>query len=102
METHLLAGSIVRWRQTTPAARLVVAGLSGDPARHTFADLAAAAACAARVVETDGVLVLLSRVGVGPGAGGDVLRGADEPETAWNALRKQQTVEMEDRAQRSR
>ena len=84
-----------RWRQTAPAARIVVAGLSGDPARQTFADLAAAAACAARVVETDGVIVLLSRVGVGPGSpGGDLLRGAGEPELALNALRSQQTVEL--------
>jgi nickel-dependent lactate racemase len=82
-----------RWRQTAPPARLVVAGLSGDPARQTFADLAAAAACAARVVEADGRIVLLSRVGVGPGAGGDVLRGTDDPEQALAALRKQQSVE---------
>jgi nickel-dependent lactate racemase len=82
-----------RWRQTTPAASLVVAALSGDPTRQTFADLAAAAACAARVVETDGRIILLSRVGVGPDGGGDILRGADEPETAWKVLRKRPSLE---------
>ena len=82
------------WRQTTPPARLVVASLSGDPDRQTFADLAAAASCAARVVETDGIVVLLSRVGGRPGAGGDMLRGADEPEAALRLLRKHQTVDM--------
>jgi len=83
-----------RWRHTTPVAHLVVAGLSGDPARHTFADLAAAAASAARVVEAGGRIVLLTDVGVGPGSGRDCLLGADEPHEALRALRRQQTVAL--------
>ncbi len=83
-----------RWRQTTPPAQLVIASLSGDPATQTFANLAAAAACAARVVETDGVIVLLSRVAAEPDVGGDILRGAGEPEAALRLLRKQHHVEM--------
>jgi nickel-dependent lactate racemase len=97
-----------RWRLSTPPARVVVAGLSGDPARQTFADLAAAAACAARAVEPDGRVVLLCRVAVGPGAGGDVLVGAGDPERALKALHPLRSLEMlpalqwADAAQRAR
>jgi nickel-dependent lactate racemase len=83
-----------RWRQASPPARVVVAGISGDPARQTFADLAAAAACAARVVERDGCIALLSRAAYGPGPGGDVLLGAGDSERALTALYKQQGVGM--------
>jgi nickel-dependent lactate racemase len=49
------------WRQEMPrAADIVVAALSGDPARHTFADLAAAASCAAGAVRPGGRIVVLS------------------------------------------
>lgn len=69
-----------RWlRRVAAAAEVVVAGLSGDPARHTFADLAAAAANAARVVRPGGRIVLLSEVASGPGPEFDVLRGAEDP-----------------------
>jgi nickel-dependent lactate racemase len=47
-----------RWR-VDRAADLVVASLAGDPDRQTFADLAAAAACAARVVRPGGRVALL-------------------------------------------
>jgi nickel-dependent lactate racemase len=60
------------------AADIVVAGVSGDPARHTFADLAAAAASAARVVRAGGRIVLLSEVAA-PGPELDLLRGVDDP-----------------------
>jgi nickel-dependent lactate racemase len=69
-----------RWRQTLPrAADVVVAGLSGDPARHTFADLAAAAHAAARVVQPGGRVVLLSQATPDLGICGPELRGVDEP-----------------------
>ncbi len=58
------------WRQEVPdAADLVVATLSGDPGRVTFADLATAAANAARVVRSDGRILLLTRAApdLGPG-----------------------------------
>jgi hypothetical protein len=64
----------------------VVAGLSGDPARQTFADLATAAACAARVVRPGGRIVLLSDVATPPGPEFDVLRGADDPEEVASRL----------------
>jgi hypothetical protein len=76
-----------RWRRVVMRrASLVVATLSGDPARQSFADLAMAAAGAARVVEPGGRIVLLSRISRGPGAGGDLLTGADDPESALAAL----------------
>jgi nickel-dependent lactate racemase len=51
-----------RWRGTVPGmVDTVVAGVSGDPARHGFGDLAAALATAARVVKPDGRIVLLTR-----------------------------------------
>jgi nickel-dependent lactate racemase len=69
-----------RWSQSVAAAAdIVVASVSGDPARHTFADLAAAAECATRVVRPGGRIVLLSEVAAGPGPEFDVLRGADNP-----------------------
>jgi nickel-dependent lactate racemase len=76
-----------RWlSQVNAAAEIVVAGLSGDPARQTFADLAAAAACAARVVRPGGRIVLLSDVATPPGPEFDVLRGADDPEEVASRL----------------
>jgi nickel-dependent lactate racemase len=70
-----------RWSQRIAAAAdVVVAGVSGDPARHTFADLAAAAACAARVARPGGRVVLLSEVAAAPGKELDPLREADDPD----------------------
>ena len=81
------------WRQTVPrAAGLVVASLSGDPARHTCADLASALAAAARVVQPDGRIVLLSRARPELGPGADVLREAEDPEAALQHLRHKQTA----------
>jgi nickel-dependent lactate racemase len=82
-----------RWRQALPrTAEVVVAGLSGDPARHTFADLAAAAACAARVVEPGGRVILLSQAApeLAPAA---ALREHDDPERAVAQLRERPTPE---------
>jgi nickel-dependent lactate racemase len=50
------------WRQVVPEpVDVVVASLSGDPAGHTFADLATALANAAHVVRAAGRIVLLSQ-----------------------------------------
>jgi nickel-dependent lactate racemase len=69
-----------RWLNHVAAvADVVVAGVSGNSARLTFADLAAAAACAARVVRPGGRIVLLSDVVALPGPEFDLLRGADDP-----------------------
>jgi nickel-dependent lactate racemase len=95
-EASVEAGRILdaRWRQASLPARLVVAGMSGDPARQTFADLAAAAACATRVAEPDGCIALLSNLASGPGTGSDVLLGADDPERAFTALSKQPSIDI--------
>ncbi len=78
----------VAWLQAIPrAADVVVASLSGDPARHTFADVAAALDCAARVVRPGGRIAILSRAAFDPaGPEAAVLRGADDPEEALAAL----------------
>lgn len=83
------------WRHEFPAAAdLVVATLTGDPARHTFADLAAAAACAARVVKTDGRILLVSRASPEIGPGSDVLRDAEDPREAVRQLKRDPRTEL--------
>jgi len=83
------------WRQDFPAAAdLVVATLSGDPACHSFADLAAAAACAARVVRTDGRILLVSRAAPEVGPGSDILREAEDPHEAVRQLRREPKTEL--------
>jgi nickel-dependent lactate racemase len=70
----------LRWsHEVAAAADIVVASISGDPARRTFDDLAAAAACAARVVRSGGRIVLLSEIATPPGPEFDRLRGVDDP-----------------------
>jgi nickel-dependent lactate racemase len=77
-----------RWRRRFDrAADLVVAGVSGDPSRHTFADLAAAAANAARVVRPGGRIVLLTAARPDSIPGHDLLREADEPHEVLEELR---------------
>jgi nickel-dependent lactate racemase len=83
------------WRRgVAEAADLVVASLCGDPARHTFADMAAALASAARVVRPDGRLVLLSRARPELGPGTDLLREADGDPAALGRLRRRPTLEL--------
>jgi nickel-dependent lactate racemase len=77
------------WKVHVPRrADLVLCAVSGDPSRHTFADLARAVACAARVVQPDGRIVLLAEPHPIPGRGGEVLRAADNPRLALAALEK--------------
>jgi nickel-dependent lactate racemase len=77
------------WRRSVPRrADVVVATLSGDPAQHTFADLASAALAAARVVQPDGRIVLLSRSRPNLGPGADLLRSRDDPRSALAALQR--------------
>ena len=95
---HVLAGTVdasalgqeqldSRWRLSVPAqAETVVAAISGDPARHRFADLAAALACACRAVEPGGNIVLLTEANPALGPGADLLRQADTPREALDAL----------------
>ena len=103
---HVVAGTVeasregqrlldASWRRSVPgAADLVIAGLSGDPARHTFASLSAALACAARVVQPGGRIVLLTKAAPVLGTEVDLLRGADDPQEVLELLRSKQTVEL--------
>jgi hypothetical protein len=74
-----------RWRgSVNEPADVVIAQLSGDPARHNFVDLARALACASRVVVPEGRIILLNAGAPPLGPGASVLRQAD---TATEALR---------------
>jgi nickel-dependent lactate racemase len=83
------------WRWTVPAlADVVVASLSCDLARQSFADLAAAAACAASVVQPDGRIILLSQARPDLGAEAEALLKADDAATAFGRLRRRPTLEQ--------
>jgi hypothetical protein len=81
------------WKRVVPRpADVVVAAISGDPARHTFAELAAALANAARVVRAGGRIVLLTQARPDPGELADALRGAADAESAAAALGRHPTL----------
>lgn len=83
------------WRHTVPfAADLVVATISGPPERPRFADLAAALACAARVVQPDGRIILLTRASPDLGPGSEMLSKSDEPQDALQQLRRNLRPEL--------
>jgi len=83
------------WRWEAPAlADVVVAALSGDPSRQSFADLAAAAACAARVVQPEGRIVLLSRTPPGLTAESATLLQGDDAQSTMGSLRGRPTVQQ--------
>jgi nickel-dependent lactate racemase len=83
------------WRRSVPRlADLVIAGVSGDPSRHSFADLAAALACAARVVQPGGRIALLTQAEPVLGPEANLLRGADDPREILRQLHNKQTVEL--------
>jgi hypothetical protein len=83
------------WRhRVSQAADLVLAGLSGDPSRHTFAALASALANAARVVRSGGRVVLLSWADPELGPEPERLLKADDPQIALDQLRGKHAVEM--------
>lgn len=84
-----------RWRMTLARpADLVIAAVGGDPTRHTFAELARAATCAARVVRPHGRIILLSQARPEPGPGFELLRQADEPDQAIEWLREQKPADL--------
>ncbi len=85
----------LRWRRTiAQPADLVIAGVSGDPARHTFADLANAAECAARVVRPDGRIVLLTQGIPEFNAATTFLTEMAEPQRALKRLHKEPSLDM--------
>lgn len=103
---HVVAGPVdtsaeglrlqeARWRvDVERPADTVVVTLTGDPARHDFADLARALACAARVVQPGGRIVLLSGATPALGPGAELLRQAEDPEQALALLRQQKPPDL--------
>jgi nickel-dependent lactate racemase len=84
-----------RWRVTPERpADTVVVSLSGDPARHDFAEYARALGCAARVIRPNGRIVLLATSGPNLGPGAELLRRAGEPGQALEWLREQTPADM--------
>jgi nickel-dependent lactate racemase len=84
-----------RWRLTlAQRPRTVLAALSGDPARQGFADLARAAACAARIVAPDGRIVLLTQAQPALDEAAELLRRAEEPAAALDLLLRQHPAGM--------
>ncbi len=84
-----------RWRVTVDAlADTVIAGVSGNGRRNTFAELANALACAARVVAPEGRIILLSQTDPVLEAGAEVLRQAADPGEALTLLRRQAPADM--------
>lgn len=77
------------WRRNVPhSVDLVIAAVSGDPGRQTFADLAAALASAAHVIKPAGRIVLLTEATPELGRGGELLRHAESAAAAVKELRK--------------
>ena len=80
--------------QVDRLADTVIVSLTGDPRRHTFADMAEALACASRVVKPQGRIVLLSRAEPALGAGAESLREANDPAQALKQLRDSLPADM--------
>ncbi len=79
-----------RWRSTIDAeADTVIASVSGDPANITFADLAKAAATAARAVKKGGRIALLTIAAPDLGQGAELLRKFDGPTGAKKLLARE-------------
>ena len=84
-----------RWRRIIAnTARTVVATVSGDPARLGFAEMATAAASAARVVQSGGRIILLMRGATDLGPAGELIRQAESAEQALALLNKHKPLEM--------
>jgi hypothetical protein len=68
--------------------------VSGDPARLGFAEMATAAASAARVVQSGGRIILLMRGATDLGPAGELIRQAESAEQALALLNKHKPLEM--------
>jgi hypothetical protein len=78
-----------RWGVTASRrAKLVIVPMSGDPNRHDFAELTRAARAGAKLLDTDGQLVLLTRGRPVLGAAADAVRRADDPAASKKLLSK--------------
>lgn len=77
------------WRVTlAEAPELVIATITGDPARQRFGDVTMALAAAARVVQPGGRIVVLSRVGGDLGPSAPHLRAAENPAKGLATVRQ--------------
>jgi hypothetical protein len=84
-----------RWRQTVSGpADTVIASVSGNPDRQDFLDLARALACAARVVQPNGRIVLVSQAAPRLGPGAELLRQAQDPGRGLALLRQHTPRDM--------
>jgi nickel-dependent lactate racemase len=84
-----------QWRRTVSGTvDTVVAGLSGDPARHGFAELADALSCAARVLRPNGRILLLSEARPAAGPSSALLGEADDPAAALAEIKRQKNYEL--------
>jgi nickel-dependent lactate racemase len=79
--------------QVDQAADVVAAEVGGDPVSHGFADLARALACASRVVEPDGRILLLSGGAPELGPGAQLLRQADTAAEALALLKERKPAD---------
>lgn len=75
-------------REVDQPAALVIASISGDPEKQTFADFAAAVTNAMRVVQPDGRIVLLTEARPILDSHLNPIRQADNPEEALKHLQK--------------
>ncbi len=77
------------WRVAVPRrADCVLVSLSGDPSRHTFADLATAVTQASRAVTPGGRVIVVSEALPQLGKAEEMILHADEPQSAVAKLRK--------------
>jgi nickel-dependent lactate racemase len=84
------------WRvEVERAADVVVAGISGDPANHTFLDLARAFACAARVVKPNGRIVLLTEAAPELGRSAEIMRLTEDPGKTLSILSEEKPADHE-------
>jgi nickel-dependent lactate racemase len=103
---HVLAGTVEsssegkrlleeRWRiQVERPADIVVAGIDGDADRTSFADLAHAFYCAARVVRPGGRIVLVTDAHPKLGRAAELFRQQDDPMAALRILLKEKTADL--------
>jgi nickel-dependent lactate racemase len=85
-----------RWRtDLDEPADAVFAGISGDPARHSFTDLARALGAAARVVKPGGAIVLLTDAAPTLGPSAALLRQRDDPAQALKLLLQENPDDLE-------
>lgn len=103
---HILAGPLessaagqrlldARWRVSFPhPAEVVIASITGDPARATFDELARAFHSAARVVQPGGSIVLLTEAAPVLGPAFESFRSHDDPALAQRILLQEKPIDL--------